>query len=86
MTPKPPAAQAGAPVAPEEVAAINDRFVAEQETYNFCYRCESCVHNDDVRDRCSLSFRKEHFGEGHHHCRSDEGHLVFCKHFELGEE
>ena len=73
----------GGPVPRAAVEPVNARFRAERDRWDLRYRCEDCEHYDPDRDRCSQGWPKEHFGDGPHRCRDEQGAFVFCKYFEV---
>lgn len=59
---------------------IDERLLAEAQTFELRFSCEHCVYFDAVRERCSEGF------PNHEHrsaTLSGRAVVVFCKSFEL---
>lgn len=70
---------------PGDVMARNAAFVAEAEALGFRWRCEHCTHFIRSTGACSLDYPNA-FLRGPPRARADDGALLFCKYFELGQD
>ena len=68
----------------EDLDATNAAFRAEATQYNFHYRCGSCVHVHRATKLCSLGYPNDTL-KGDEVVAQPDGHLTFCKYFEVGE-
>lgn len=66
-----------------DAAAVNAAFREEVARWEFRFRCEDCVHYAPVADRCSLEFLSAWLTGDEQRMVTDEGHITFCKYFEL---
>ena len=68
----------------EDLAATNAAFRAEVAAFGFHFRCGSCVHVHRGTKLCSLGYPNDTL-RGDEIAVQPDGHLTFCKYFEIGE-
>ena len=73
---------------PDELArrdAVNAEFAREVAELGLRYRCEHCAHVRPTDLVCSLGYPNAML-TGPVEAIAEDGHITFCKYFELGEQ